>query len=131
MEVSTWFGSGIYGVRVGAMNREQYFDRTWSTIEVEMDDEFHRFSLTRGFWKKCPEFRDRGQPVIREWLRRTIKEKYGAYHVTGTNPAQWSHPDWKPEDERGPENLLKEKSLEHELGIHVASNTLTDRDDQE
>jgi hypothetical protein len=26
--------------------------------------------LTPAFWRNCPEFRDRGRPVIREWLQR-------------------------------------------------------------
>ena len=27
-------------------------------------------SLTPGFWRRCPEFRDCGPPVIRDWLQR-------------------------------------------------------------
>jgi hypothetical protein len=30
----------------------------------------HRFQLSDSFWKGCPEFRDSGTTVIREWLRR-------------------------------------------------------------
>ena len=70
MEVSTWFGSKTYGVRIGAANRDLYFARNWSEIEVAMDGQFHQFSLTKGFWHKCPEFRDCGKPVIKEWLQR-------------------------------------------------------------
>jgi hypothetical protein len=70
MEVSTWFGSKTYGVRIGAANRDRYFVRTWSEIEVELDGQVHTFSLTNGFWHKCPEFRDRGEPVIKKWLQR-------------------------------------------------------------
>ena len=70
MEVSTWFGSGTYGVRIGASNRDRYFDQDWSEIQVDMGDHVHHFTLTDGFWRKCPEFRDRGRPVIREWLLR-------------------------------------------------------------
>ena len=70
MKVSTWFGSGIYGVRLGASNRDKYFDPAWSEIQVEMDGQFHDFILTKGFWNRCPEFRDRGEPVIKSWLQK-------------------------------------------------------------
>lgn len=70
MDVSIWFGSNTYGIRVGAANRDRYFERDWTEIEVEMDGTFHSFCLTKGFWNKCPEFRDRGHPVIKQWLRQ-------------------------------------------------------------
>lgn len=54
---------------VGLPNRDNYFKPAWSEIEVEIEGEVYRFALTAGFWKQCPEFRDRGSPVIREWLR--------------------------------------------------------------
>lgn len=76
MEVSAWSsGSGTFGIRVGTPNREQYFNRSWTEIKVEIDGDTHRFSLTSGFWNKCPEFRDTGSEVIQEWLQRhyTIK----------------------------------------------------------
>jgi hypothetical protein len=71
MRASAWNdGGSTYGIRVGATNRVRYFDPTWKSIEVELDGRWHRFTLTPGFWKKCPEFRDRGQPIIRAWLER-------------------------------------------------------------
>ena len=71
MKVSAWFGSNTYGVRVGRKNREQFFGNDWTKLEVELDGSFHSFRLTDGFWKKCPEFRDRREnPVIQEWLRQ-------------------------------------------------------------
>jgi hypothetical protein len=71
MQASAWNdGANTYGIRVGIPNRDAYFQRGWSEIEVEMDGRLHRFRLTPGFWHKCPEFRDRGTPVIREWLWR-------------------------------------------------------------
>ena len=71
MDVSAWNnGANTFGIRVGASNRNRYFARSWSAIEVEIDGEVHSFELTGGFWKHCPEFRDRGTPVIREWLKR-------------------------------------------------------------
>jgi hypothetical protein len=71
MRVSAWNGGkNTYGVRVGVPNREAHFDCSWTEIKVEIDGQFHRFRLTPGFWRKCPEFRDRGVPIVREWLRR-------------------------------------------------------------
>jgi hypothetical protein len=70
MDVTTWRSGNTFGVRVGVANRDKYFDRSWPLIEVEMDGEIHRFGLTAGFWHKCPEFRDKGQPIIRNWLKR-------------------------------------------------------------
>lgn len=71
MKASAWSnGQGTYGIRVGTPNRDRFFDPSWEEIEVEIDGRFHTFGLTSAFWRKCPEFRDRGEPVIREWLRR-------------------------------------------------------------
>src|SRR5687768_8744688 len=74
MQASAWRGGStaapIYGIRVGISNRDEYFDEDWHEIEVEVDGHPQRFGITPGFWNKCPEFRDRGSPVIREWLRR-------------------------------------------------------------
>jgi hypothetical protein len=71
MQASAWNdGGNTYGIRVGFPNRSAYFDPTWTEVEVEIDHARHTFALTGGFWKHCPEFRDRGTPVIREWLRR-------------------------------------------------------------
>jgi hypothetical protein len=69
MKVTPWNGGAqTYGIRVGIANRDRYFKRHWKIIQVEMDGQFSEFQLTSGFWHKCPEFRDRGTPVIREWL---------------------------------------------------------------
>jgi hypothetical protein len=79
MEVTAWRGGSaahpVYGIRVGLANRDRHFpppDDAGSevVIEVEVDGLPHQFALTPGFWNKCPEFRDRGSPVIRNWLRR-------------------------------------------------------------
>jgi hypothetical protein len=71
MNASAWNGgASAYGIRVGIPNRDQYFDQSWDEIEVEIEGEVHRFALTAGFWKNCPEFRDRGRSIIRDWLRR-------------------------------------------------------------
>jgi hypothetical protein len=69
MEVSAWSsGSSTFGIRVGIPNRNLHFDRAWKEIEVEIDGRPHRFALTAGFWNRCPEFRDSGGTVIRDWL---------------------------------------------------------------
>ncbi|WP_027962118.1 hypothetical protein [Halomonas halodenitrificans] len=74
MQASAWRGGSsarpVYGIRVGRPNRDAYFDRAWSSIEVEMDGRWQTFQLTPGFWNQCTEFRDRGSPRIREWLER-------------------------------------------------------------
>ncbi len=71
MQATAWHSGGnTYGIRVGKPNRDEYFDPKWKAIEVEIEGSFHRFELTNGFWRQCPEFRDRGNPIIREWLQR-------------------------------------------------------------
>jgi hypothetical protein len=71
MNATAWNdGGNTYGIRVGFSNRDRFFEASWTEIEVEIDGEPHRFPITRGFWNRCPEFRDRGSSVIREWLRR-------------------------------------------------------------
>ncbi len=77
MRTSAWNnGKNTYGIRVGKANRGKYFDPDWKFIEVEIDGRFHRFELTAGFWKDCPEFRDRGKPIIRKWLQRNRSLKW-------------------------------------------------------
>ncbi|HZY90044.1 MAG TPA: hypothetical protein VFE78_34805 [Gemmataceae bacterium] len=70
MQASAWSnGGGTYGIRVGVTNRDEFFDKGWTEIEVEVEGRLYRFPLTDGFWNHCPEIRDSGAPVIREWLR--------------------------------------------------------------
>jgi hypothetical protein len=71
MHASAWSnGRGTYGIRVGFPNRDEFFREYWTDIEVEIEGVVHQFGLSDGFWHHCPEFRDKGTPVIREWLRR-------------------------------------------------------------
>lgn len=71
METTAWSnGHGVFGIRVGTKNRERYFSRLDSIITVEIDGNLHEFTLTPGFWKKCPEIRDSGRKAIRNWLER-------------------------------------------------------------
>jgi len=57
---------GTYGIRVGAENASKYFDRAWTSIEVEIDGHRHSFALSEKFWATCPEFRG---AAIGAWLR--------------------------------------------------------------
>lgn len=72
MRASAWRGGSrdnpIYGIRVGRPNRDAYFMRSWTSIEVEMGGQWETFTLTPGFWNQCTEFRDSGTPKIRRWL---------------------------------------------------------------
>lgn len=74
MECSAWKNGNIssptYGIRVGISNRDLYFNVNWNIIEVEIDGINYKFELTPGFWKDCPEFRDKGSIVIQEWLKK-------------------------------------------------------------
>jgi len=76
MQVTAWRNGRfsnprtVYGIRVGASNRAQYFPAGSEHIVVEMDGAVHSFRLTAGFWRKCPEFRDSGGTHIRDWLAR-------------------------------------------------------------
>jgi len=71
MRASAWNdGKNTYGIRVGLPNRNRYFSSDWDEIEVELDGRFYTFKLTPSFWRKCPEFRDSGEPIIRDWLMR-------------------------------------------------------------
>lgn len=45
------------------------FPREWGGIVVEVGGRFQAFAFTPGFWNKCPVFRDRGKPTLRNRLR--------------------------------------------------------------
>lgn len=60
-----------YGIRIHLKDRDKYFKKEWKQIEVEIDGITYIFSLTVGFWNKCPEFREHTNlPVIRQWLQK-------------------------------------------------------------
>jgi hypothetical protein len=57
-------GNG-YGIRVGKKGRE-FFNENISEIKLSIENsEFIKVKLSSGFWKNCPEFRDKR---IGEWL---------------------------------------------------------------
>ena|SRR5438270_9453786 len=64
MTASGWKGE-LYGVRVGKENAAKFFNRSWPSIEVEMDGEVHRFRLSKTFWTTCPEFRG---VALKKWF---------------------------------------------------------------
>jgi hypothetical protein len=73
ISASAWSsGNGSFGIRISYPNRQRFFKKAWKTVSVEIDGNVHKFTLTPGFWKKCPEFRDAGAPVIRDWLERNF-----------------------------------------------------------
>lgn len=81
MQVTAWHsGASTYGIRIGKHNRDKYFNSKWKAIEVEIDGRIQRFVLTAGFWHQCPEIRDRGAPIIREWLQRHHLSKWAFGH---------------------------------------------------
>ena len=76
MQVSAWRNGrfsnpkAVYGIRIGARNRDEHFPAGWDSITVEMDGVARPFRLTAGFRRKCPEFRDSSGTHIRDWLAR-------------------------------------------------------------
>ncbi|HUE70144.1 MAG TPA: hypothetical protein VMP01_04575 [Pirellulaceae bacterium] len=82
MDVTAWSnGSGHFGLYIGKRNRDEHFERDWSVVEIEIDSRVHFFELSEGFWRDCPEIRDSGEPVIREWLA-----KHGGLHWAPGSP---------------------------------------------
>lgn len=73
MQVSGWSnGAGTCGLRIGLQNRDQFFDSSWTSIEILIDKELVEVPVSAGFWNQCPEVR---HPRLREWLRehRTLE----------------------------------------------------------
>jgi hypothetical protein len=67
MTATGWKGTQTYGVRVGSANAVKYFDKRWTSVELEIDGQRHVFPLNETFWTTSPEFR--GGP-IKTWLLR-------------------------------------------------------------
>lgn len=89
MVVTAWHnGKGTYGIRVGVGNRAAYFKSHWTEIEVEIEGFWKLFQLSSGFWRQCPEFRDREQPIIREWLLKHHSLEWPQRHP----PQAWLEP---------------------------------------
>lgn len=68
MEVSAWSSGGpIYGIRIGKDLRDKLFDRNWETVNLFLGKscEAVQVKITKGFWKKCPELRDK---AIKHWF---------------------------------------------------------------
>jgi hypothetical protein len=66
MDATAWKGA-TYGIRVGKENARKYFKVGWHEAEVEIDGEFHVFSLSHAFWQDCPEIRGN---IIEKYLAK-------------------------------------------------------------
>jgi hypothetical protein len=86
MEATAWKGQSFeypnrirYGLRVGAPNRDRYFERSWSSVCVDFPNgRIVEIRLLGGFWNRCPELRH---------------EAFGAwYQELGVLPWRNGHP---------------------------------------
>jgi hypothetical protein len=60
-------GAG-YGIRIKFCDRDRYFQRSWGSVDVVLDDgEIARASLPEKFWTTCPELKS---SVIGRWMLR-------------------------------------------------------------
>ncbi|WP_292384383.1 hypothetical protein [Methanoculleus sp. UBA430] len=73
MKVSCWSngtpnghtGAG-YGIRISYDDRDRYFQRSWGSVEVVLDNgEVVDVSLSEKFWATCPELKS---AVIGRWM---------------------------------------------------------------
>jgi hypothetical protein len=75
MKVTRWPNNGEWwGIRIslakdinGQNDREQYFDHSWASVKIEFDSKIVQPRLTPGFWKNCPELRNK---EIGEWVTK-------------------------------------------------------------
>lgn len=74
MLVSGWksgrFGprrSVALGVRVGREFANQFFDKEWDSVLIEMDEVTVPVKVTKTFWTSCPELRS---PAIGAWMKK-------------------------------------------------------------
>jgi hypothetical protein len=73
MIVSAWsckprdkFVAAGSGVQVRAQDRDRFFDRSWTSAEIELPTtEVISVNLTRTFWTTCPELRG---SAIGRWM---------------------------------------------------------------
>lgn len=57
MLVTGWASQTSYGIRIGAANRDRYFDTSWKSVAIEVDGAWYVCPITAGFWNNCPEIR--------------------------------------------------------------------------
>jgi hypothetical protein len=58
-------GAG-YGLRLSTTDRDRYFHRAWTSVDVELDnDSIARIAVSASFWRTCVELRS---AVIGRWL---------------------------------------------------------------
>ena len=66
MQASVWSnGSGYYGLRIGARNRNTFFRSSWKTVTLETSGKVFKLPLTASFWRKCPEIRG---AALKQWI---------------------------------------------------------------
>ena len=57
---------GGYGIRISKNHRDQYFNKSWKTINIEFDDRpSATVNISKSFWHKCPELRS---SEIGKWM---------------------------------------------------------------
>lgn len=44
-------------------------ERTLESFEIEIEGKSYTFAISPGFWNKCHEIRDCGEPVLENWLK--------------------------------------------------------------
>jgi len=79
-------GNG-YGIRIGKNNR-LLFDKNWESFELSIEgNDFFEVSITSGFWRNCPEFRDEriGQWFISNNLAPWKKNENPKFILTKLN----------------------------------------------
>lgn len=57
-------GAG-YGIRISKEDRDEYFNRDWEFVEIELDDDIVKVRLSNSFWKGCTELRS---SKIGKWM---------------------------------------------------------------
>src|SRR5690348_1380772 len=72
MDVTAWKNGPvdsiglIFGIRVGAKNASQFFDKKWTSVVVELGRTPVTVRLSSSFWLASPELRN---VAFEEWMR--------------------------------------------------------------
>lgn len=98
MLASAWTnGRSTYGINVGRTNRKRFFSPNAKVVNILIDGQAHQFRLSPSFWNSCPEIRDSGQPVIRQWLERNNLLSWPLYEPARVNLLPVSHNTYRLE----------------------------------
>jgi len=85
-------GAG-YGVKVSHVDRDQYFQRDWSSVTVRLGDAHSvTVNLSPSFWNKCSELRSQeiGMWMLARRLAPWPKGKPPVMDLTPAGPRQFS-----------------------------------------